>query len=241
LDRVLFDLVTTAFNENATRGQLPVNQTNLAAWSAVFSGVVALTNSTSINRLESGVIPSFSPVVIPPAGVYNPFDTNTWTPVVHMVTGINRERMRTNLAGSFIHSGGQFHSVGDLLSVPELTDASPFLSLNTNSTSFRRGVNDAAYEWLPQQIMSLVRLGEARFVIYAYGQALRPAENSIITSGGPFFGMCTNYQITAEVAARAVVRVEGSADPTQTSPNLPSKKRYPPRLVVESYNYLPPE
>jgi hypothetical protein len=107
--------------------------------------------------------------------------------------------------------------VGDLLSVPELTDASPFLSLQTNSLSFQRGINDAVYEWLPQQIMSLVRLGEPRFVIYAYGQALRPAENSIITASGPFLGLCTNYQITAEVAARAVVRVEGSADPTQTS------------------------
>ncbi|PYI88503.1 MAG: hypothetical protein DME26_03530, partial [Verrucomicrobia bacterium] len=44
-DRLLFDLFTTAFNENATRGQLSVNQSGLPAWSAVFSGVVALTNT----------------------------------------------------------------------------------------------------------------------------------------------------------------------------------------------------
>jgi hypothetical protein len=239
-DRILFDMVTTAFNENASRGQLSVNQTNLAAWSAIFSGVVVLTNSTSTNLLEAGVKPTFSATNIEPAGIYNLFDTTTWSPVVKLVAGINAERTRTNVAGSFIHPGGQFQTAGDLLSVPELTDKSPFLNLQTNGLSFQRGVNDAAYEWLPQQIMSLVKLGEPRFVIYAYGQALRPAQNSIITSG-PFFGVCTNYQITAEVAARAVVRVEGSADPRQTSTNLPPKKRYPPRLIVESYNYLGPE
>lgn len=124
--------------------------------------------------------------------------------------------------------------------MPELTDASPYLSLATNSLSFQRGVNDVAYEWLPQQILSLLRSGEPRFVIYAYGQALRPAENSIITTGGQFFGLCTNYQITAEVAARAVVRVEGSPNPADAN-NPNPKRHYPPRLIVESYNYLPPE
>lgn len=239
-DRLLFDVFTTAVNENASRGLLSVNQTNLAAWSAVFSGVVALTNSTSTNRLQNGYPPTFSPLIIQPAGYYDAFDTNTWSPLVRVVAGINAERQRTNTAGGYIHPGGWFHSAGDLLSVPELTDASPFLSLSTNSLSFSRGVNDAAYEWLPQQVMSLVRLDEPRFVIYAYGQALRPAENSIVTATGPFFNLCTNYQITAEVAARAVVRVEGSANPNdRDNPN--PKRKYPPRLIVESYNYLPPE
>ena len=34
-DRVLFDLFTTGLNDNATRGTLSVNQSGLAAWSAV--------------------------------------------------------------------------------------------------------------------------------------------------------------------------------------------------------------
>jgi len=32
-DRYILDLFTTALNDNASRGQLPVNQTNIAAWS----------------------------------------------------------------------------------------------------------------------------------------------------------------------------------------------------------------
>jgi len=94
---------------------------------------------------------------------------------------------------------------------PELTVASPFL--NTNSlTQLQQGISEAVYERIPQQILSLLRAGEPRFVIYAFGQSLKPADRSIVTSG-PFFGLCTNYQITAEVATRTVLRVEGSPNP----------------------------
>ncbi len=277
-DRLLFDVFTTALNENASRGQLSVNQTNLAAWSAVFSGVVALTNWTSTNSLRS-TVPTFGAMVIEPAGYYDPFAVTPLPPLVRLVSGINAERTRT-LTGTtdqFVHRGGSFQSAGDILSVPALslgapvfvpdnpsaawpregvyywTNETPFLSFGNapvrgksdqvpalGSDQLKYSINDAALEWLPQQIMSLVKLGEPRFVIYAYGQALRPAESSIVTATGPFFGMCTNYQPMAEVAARAVVRVEGSANPADAN-NANPKRRYPPHLVVESYNFLPPE
>ena len=266
-DRVLFDEFTTAFDENSTRGQLSINQTGLAAWSAVLSGVVALTN-TSTSR------PLFSPLVVQPAGYYDALNPNTWPPMAKIVAGINRTRANTNLFPT-----GTFEHLGDILAVPELsvganpaldgtvdivnqtfqgnlywTNVSPYLYLGEPVLNVSRkleaamseatptqkaGLNDAAVEWLPQQIMSLLRRGEPRFVIYAYGQALHPAANSVLTSG-PYFQMCTNYQITAEVATRAVVRVEGSPDPRNANhPDV--KKRYPPRLVVESFNYLPPD
>jgi hypothetical protein len=44
---------------------------------------------------------------------------------------------------------------------------------------------------------------------------------------GPLFGLCPNYQITAEVATRTVLRLDGA-------PNNP-------RPVVESFNALPPD
>jgi hypothetical protein len=279
-DRRLFDVFTTAINENASRGRLSVNQTNLAAWSAVFGGVVALTNSLSPDLMSEIGRPVYSPLVIEPAGVYDPFGANP-PAMVRLVSGINAERSRKFASGNvsdFLHPGGWFKSAGDILSVPALsvgapvfvpddptaplpqegtyywTNSSPFISFGAtggvrgrsdqvpalDSNEIKYSINDAALEWLPQQIMSLVRLGEPRFLIYAYGQALRPAENSIITAGGPFFGLCTNYQITAEVAARAVVRVEGSANPADAN-NANPKRRYPPRLIIESYNYLPPD
>lgn len=200
----ILDLFTTALNDNADRGQLSVNQTNLAAWSAVLSGVNVLSNSVSPNQ----------PLFIQPAGPYNPAAP---PPLVSIVNGINNAR--TNFPN---HA---FSRLGDILATPELTVLSPYWSL-TNK------FNDAVVERIPQQILGLLHGGEQppRFVIYSYGQALKPAAHSLYQGGvgsGAFFGLCTNYQITAEVVTRAVVRVDGA----------PTK----PRAVVESFNVLPPD
>jgi hypothetical protein len=200
----ILDLFTTAFNENAGRGQLSVNQTNLAAWSAVLSGVNVLTN------MPTGVGNMF----IEPAGAYNPLVAS---PLVTIVNGINNTR--TN----FPHHA--FARMGDILATPELTMASPYLTARNSGA-----INDAVIERIPQQILGLLHGGEPRFVIYSYGQALKPAAHSLYqgsVGSGAYFGMCTNYQITAEVATRAVVRLDGA----------PGK----PRTVIESFNVLPPD
>jgi hypothetical protein len=216
-DYLLPSVFTTAPNDNATRGRLNVNQTNLASWSAVLSGVLALDSNTN-------------PVVIDPAGANNNSLLNA------IVNGINAERSRilntvTGVGGiittNYVYPGQAFGELGGVLAAPELTVNSPFLggtnAMNaiidpTNST-----MNDEVVERIPQQIMSLLRGGEQpRFVIYAYGQSLKPADHSIISSG-----LCTNYQITAETAIRAVVTV------TNESGNF--------RTIVESYNPLPPD
>ncbi len=59
--------------------------------------------------------------------------------------------------------GGVFTQLGEILSVPNLTVASPFL--NTSNPTVQ--LNDAAYERIPQQIMSLLRVGQPRYVIFA--------------------------------------------------------------------------
>ena len=216
-DRAILDVFTTAFNDNAVRGQLPINQTNLAAWSALFSGIIVLEGDT--NRVSKSVPGSrFAPYPIEPVGA-SPFDPVTGNPVPlqRLVNAINDVRA-TNFAG------GVFARLGDILAVPELSDRSPFLNLPAVNATW--GLNDTVYEWLPQQMLSLVRLGEPRFVVYAFGQTLRRAPNSVVTSG-PFPGICTNYQVTAEVAVRAVVRIEGAPNNSHA--------------VVESYNTLPPD
>ncbi len=249
MDRSSLDLFTTAPNDNAARGQLPINQTGLAAWSAVFGGMIALTNSVADDDLGAGAaLTGYSPLPIEPAGVYDAADAATWGPVRRIVEAINLTRADTNLFPT-----RTFRRLGDLLATRELTEASPFLNLASEEQR-RQGVNDVAYEWLPQQMLSLVRLGEPRFVIYSYGQALKPADRSVQVSG-TYRGMATNYQITAEVATRAVVRVEGSPDPRYTNdtafPFPDARGRwlrdpntgqfYPPRIVVESFNVLPPD
>lgn len=218
----LFDLFTTAPNANATYGQLPINQTGLAAWSAVLSGVLTLSNNMADAALSSWVTPSYASVPIDPAGVTG----GTNSAVQRIVDGINLTRDSTN------YNNGSFKHLGDILSVPELSANSPFLNLSSAAQT-QYGVGEAAYERIPQQIMSLLRLGDQpRFVIYAYGQSLKPADRSIVQAA-PYTGLCTNYQITGETAIRAVLRVEGVG--------VNDAKPYQPRVVIESYNNLPPD
>ena len=232
-DRLLFDIFTTAPDDNATRGQLSVNVgallcgTSLAAWSALFSGMVALTNTTTFPLYFSQ---TNLPVIVQPAGI-----SGVSSALGNLVTNINS--MRTNftnpdgLKGAFEHKG-------DILSIAQLTESSPFLNTNSifgsngkvlpGSQQPLYGISDEIYEWLPQQMMSLLRAPSApRYVIYCYGQALKPAPNSIVT-GGSFFQMVTNYQVVTESAARAVIRVDDAKTPH-------------PHIVVESFNLLPPD
>ncbi len=218
----LVDLFTTALSDNATRGQLSINQTNLAAWSAVLGGVMVLSNDLSGN---------LQPTVIQPAGAYNPFDATTWPPLVQLVKRINDVRATNS-------TRHVFSRLGDILAVPELTVASPFLNTSGTPSLRNSGLNDAAYERIPQQILGLLKCDHTpRFVIYTVGQTLKPAPHAIVPSG-PFAGLCTNYQIMAEAATRTVVRLEG----VQLSPPgflpPPITTLHP---VFESFNVLPPD
>jgi hypothetical protein len=257
-DYGLFDLFTTAINENASRGRLDVNQTNLAAWSAVLSGVNVLTNT----------IGGFTgPALISPAGVYDPTQTNIYvysptttniydpaTAVARIWRGINETRANVDTNNNLVFLNHTFQHAGDVLATPELTIQSPFLyteGLSGNKATGlnsigANGINDEVMERIPQQIMSLLTLNSTpRFVIYSFGQTLHPADHSLVI-GGQYNGLCTNYQITAESATRAVVRVEGSPDPQYTNDLIhphpdPQGRFYPPHLVVEQFNVLGPD
>ncbi len=92
------------------------------------------------------------------------------------------------------------------------------------------------YEWLPQQTMSLLRAdSEPRYVIYCYGQTLKPAPGGIVT-GGTQFGMITNYQVVAETATRAVVQFKPVV---QKNLNGTLSTNYSP--TIEQFNLLPPD
>jgi len=204
-DYRLFDLFTTRFNDNSARGTLPVNagmnrsDGGLAAWSALFSGMVALTNTSAT---------TYSSLIINPAGP-DALNSPLWT-IVNGSNGINVTRANTNLFPTQV-----FSHVGQILATPALSLKSPFLT--------NQFCSDEIYEWLPQQMMGLVRDGSSRYVLYCYGQALSPAPNGTILG----LGLVTNYQVVAESTVRAVIRVD----------NANTSK---PHVVVESYNVLPP-
>jgi hypothetical protein len=97
--------------------------------------------------------------------------------------------------------------------------------------------------------MSLLRCSSSpRYVIYCYGQALKPAPNSIVTSG-PLFGMVANYQVVSEIATRAVVRFGSMVTNVIVGTNnlvggtnwfsVPVVTNN--NAVIESFNILPPD
>jgi hypothetical protein len=228
-DSDLFDLFTATPNGNAARGTLSVNQTHLAAWSALFSGLVVLTNATA--SPSDSTVPVVTNLVISPAGVdavnaaVGRIVNGTFA--VNGADGINDTRANTNLFpfAAFTH-------IGDILRVPAFTEKSPFLNgVNpADSSRLSYDISDELYEWLPQQTLGLLRVGNTpRYVVYCYGQTLRPAPNSLVLASGQFFGLCTNYQVTAESAARAVIRVDKHVTATGTSYSA----------VIESFNPLP--
>lgn len=212
-DWPLLEAFTTAANENAARGLLSVNQTNLAAWSAVLSGLSVLSNLTPATVVLNGQQPEFQEVFIQPDG---PAGLTRYPQLRRIVEGINRTRLGevTNNQQTI----PVFNRLGRILATPELTVASPFLDPN-------HYVTDPVLERIPQQILSLLREDDPRFVVYAFGQALREAPNSLYLQAGGFNRLCTNYQVTAEYAAKAVIRIEGTP--------------LNPRAVIESYRELP--
>jgi hypothetical protein len=192
---------------------LSINQTNVAVWSALLAGAIVPGDITQTNLLPGN---GGLAAVISPVGPYNLYTAATNNPPLwQIINGINN--MRTN------YYNGEFQRLGDILSVPQLTVASPYLSGNAGYMS------DAIYERIPQMTLGMLKCDHTpRFVIFAYGQSLKPANNSIVT-GGNYSGLCTNYQITAESASRAVVRMDKNA----------SGNGY--HAVIENFNYLPPD
>ena len=205
----IFDLFTAAPTENSARGLLSVNQTNLASWSAVLSGVIVASNTlTSAATYQGRLIDraSFSPAIS------------------NIVQSINDWRLSPT-------NHGYFHSIGDILGAPQLTTRSPFLLMDPSlgvggSQSAQKALTDEAIERIPEQIMSLLKKDEPRYMIYTFGQSLKPAANSLYSSGG--VNVYTNYQITGEVATRTLFRIDST---------IPQQ----PKIVIEDFKILPGE
>ena len=186
-DWQMLELFTTAVHENAARGLLSVNQTNLAAWAAVLTGVPVLTNSNPANLRTKQT--NYGYAFVEPA---------SWQ-LSNIVQSINTNRL--------LRPGGSFRYLGEVLSAPALTVESPFLNVKSENQR-KYGIGDEVYERIPQQILSLLKEDEPYVVIYSYGQSLKPADRSRVTLPGTYFNLCTNYQITGEVLTKTALRFD---------------------------------
>ena len=201
-DWALVDLFTAAPNDNAARGLLSVNQTNDPAWAALLSGVIAPTNA-------NGGMP------IDPTNVYEFLwgYTNSAVPTQYAAfsNAINGVRLA--------QTNGVFHKVGEILGAATLTTQSPYLDTPAKQYS------DEVVERIPQQILGLLKVGEPQFVIYAWGESLKP--KNLYSPNIPLanLNICTNYEITGEFLSRTVCHVVHTNGL--------------PKFVIDSYNIEP--
>jgi hypothetical protein len=193
-DWALVDLFTTAPDDNAARGLLSVNQTNDAAWAAVFAGIIAPTNFSDTTVTSN----AYGGVQIMPNN--NGLFTNlqNYTNFVDGPAGINGQRA--------YFTNGIFHKVGDILGASNLTTTSPLLG---GTAALVANNPDEIVERIPQQTLSLLKVGEPQFVILAWGQALKPKGPPYLTlaNGGANNNIYTNYEITGETLTRTVCHV----------------------------------
>ena len=241
----LLQLFTAAPNENAARGLLSVNQTNSAAWAAVFAGIPVLSNSLPDSPTLGAYVayngteetPHIIQPSIPPSNPQYP--QLDW--ILHGTHGlptfwVNGQSNVINGLYQQRAAMGGFRNLGDILSTPTLTEFSPYLNLGREQLAVsgvpteqqKYAIHENLMEWLPQQILSLVKEDEPRVTVYGFGQTLKPAEQSIVTRPGQFYGMCTNYTITGEVFTKTTYRMEEQWEGTN--------KVY--RAVVEDYQVL---
>lgn len=197
------DLFTASLNDNSARGQVGVNQTGEAAWAAVVSGLPLLENTSTADpdRVQPLFLRPDSPRITELVSGYKDSRNNR-------IPGISQMQTATNQAGVLLNPDGAFQNLGSVLQVPTLSDRAPFLKTDLDWSRIRN-VGDEVLERLPQQAMSLLRADEPRYVVYAYGQTLKPAQNAINLRPGPLYGISTNYTITGEFVTKTVFRIDG--------------------------------
>jgi len=217
----IIDLFTTTLTASMTQGLLSVNQTNEAAWAAVFGGLRVQSNTVASLNAGSGANYSETDSSVYRRLYIDPdVERRSTDQFYRLVEGINTNRL--------LRPSGQYSSLGDVLSARVLTDESPYLNL-AGIQSGQARVNDAVYEWIPRHILGLLREDQPYFTVYSYGQALRPAESSRVLTPGPYFNLCTNYQVVGEVLTKTGFLIERDTAGTNVFYNA----------VVEDFEILP--
>jgi hypothetical protein len=140
----LASLLASMFNTNDFRPLLSVNNPDPNAWLVALDGLTALTNEDS-GQLDAIIISSNSPQA---AILANAVET-----------------ARSGQPNQF------FRDAGDILAVPQLSKASPFLELiSPNATT--NVITDAAYEMIPGELLSLIRSDSIGSVVTTNNQMI---------------------------------------------------------------------
>ena len=122
-------LLVSLLSTNDPHSLASVNQPNAAAWSGLLDGLTVLTNSASLE---------FDPVIV----------SSNSPQAATVASALDAARSS--------RPGQRFGDVADILAVPELSVASPWLDTN-GMFVLVSSVNDQACEAIPAQLLTLLR------------------------------------------------------------------------------------
>jgi hypothetical protein len=146
-------LLANLLNTNDLTTQFSINNPNPNAWATQLDGFNVLSNTLSdfLAYRGNGPFPL-------------PFNT---------VTVSSNSPQATLLAKAIVNARAAqpnqlFHNLGDLLAIPSLSQQSPYLNTDTNQLYY--GLNDAAYESIPSQLLPLLRADSIGGLTATYNQ-----------------------------------------------------------------------
>ena len=137
----LASMLVSLLSTNDPRQLLSANQSSASAWLGALDGMVVLTNSAGLS---------------PPTSFVMSFNSPQAATVASAI-----------LANRASQPNQTFRDVGDVLSTPELSVASPWLDTSTISQFFYSyyGISDEAYEAIPSQLLPLLRADSVGYAI----------------------------------------------------------------------------
>lgn len=143
-DRQLASLLVALLNTNDITRLMSVNDPNVSDWLNILNGMTVYSNSIGLSPFIhfTGVPPP-----VPPT-----FD-------MYVMPGNSPQAalIASNIVQSRTYEpNNNYNSIGDIMTAPELTETSPWLNV-TNVNDQTYGINDAAYEAIPNQLLFLLR------------------------------------------------------------------------------------
>jgi hypothetical protein len=140
-DWFLAALLATRWNTNPPQPLVSINSSSREAWGCVWDGLLVLSNNLP-DAVLAGTFPDVTPQF---ASLVMAGDS----PQAATLT----EAVRQTRAG---RRGGFFRDVGELVAIPGLSVASPWLN-STTSLQRNGGLTDEALEAIPSQILTRLR------------------------------------------------------------------------------------
>jgi hypothetical protein len=144
--------LASLFNTNSYASLFSVNSSPVA-WESLFNGMTAISNDLPDIKVQF--------VIFPPQ--YTTFIISSNSPQAALMANAVQSEQLTQ-------PGQYFTNVGDVFSIPQLSTASPYLDLDT--VQIQHGLNDEAFEAIPQQLLPLLRVDSIGSVVPANGQTV---------------------------------------------------------------------